>query len=67
MRLTVRQNPVVFRSALGQIDAQSRITLLPHIAALTDERSAALVVVANLRALRDGGRVAYLVDRARGY
>lgn len=44
-----------------------RVTMLPHAAALTDHRSAALVVAANLRALRDGRPVAHLVDRARGY
>jgi glyoxylate/hydroxypyruvate reductase A len=44
-----------------------RITVLPHAAALTDERSAAAVAVANLRALRDGGTPVHLVDRARGY
>ncbi len=44
-----------------------RVTLLPHVAALTDPGSAAAVAVANLRALRDGGVLANLVDRARGY
>jgi glyoxylate/hydroxypyruvate reductase A len=44
-----------------------RVTLLPHVAALTDARSAARVVAANLRALRDGKPLAHLVDRARGY
>ncbi len=44
-----------------------RLTLLPHAAALTDPRSAAPVVAANLRALRDGLPLAHLVDRARGY
>jgi glyoxylate/hydroxypyruvate reductase A len=43
------------------------VTLLPHAAALTDPRSAAAVVAANLRALRDGQPLAHLVDRARGY
>jgi len=43
------------------------VTVLPHVAALTDERSAAQVAVANLRALRDGRPVAHLVERARGY
>jgi glyoxylate/hydroxypyruvate reductase A len=41
--------------------------VLPHAAALTDPRSAAAVVAANLRALRDGLPPAHLVDRARGY
>jgi glyoxylate/hydroxypyruvate reductase A len=44
-----------------------RVTLLPHVAALTDMRSAAQVVAANLRAVRDGRPLAHLVDRARGY
>lgn len=43
------------------------VTVLPHVAALTDERSAARVVAANVRALRDGRPVAHLVERARGY
>jgi glyoxylate/hydroxypyruvate reductase A len=43
------------------------ITLLPHAAALTDERSAAAVVAANLRAFAAGEPVAHLVDRQRGY
>jgi glyoxylate/hydroxypyruvate reductase A len=44
-----------------------RVTVLPHVAALTDLHSAARIVAANLRALRDGTPVANLVDRARGY
>lgn len=44
-----------------------RVTLLPHVAAQTDERSAAAVAVANLRALRDGAPLRHLVDRGRGY
>jgi glyoxylate/hydroxypyruvate reductase len=44
-----------------------RITVLPHVAALTDERSAATVVAANLRALAQGAPIAHRVDRARGY
>ena len=43
------------------------MTVLPHAAAATDPRSAAAVVAANLRALRDGGPIAHLVDRARAY
>jgi glyoxylate/hydroxypyruvate reductase A len=43
------------------------VTLLPHVAALTDIRSAAQVVAANLRAARDGTALAHQVDRARGY
>jgi glyoxylate/hydroxypyruvate reductase A len=44
-----------------------RVTVLPHVAALTDERSAAAVVANNLRALRLGQTPAHQVDRARGY
>ena len=44
-----------------------RVTVLPHVAALTDARSAAQVVAGNLQALRDGAPLAHLVDRVRGY
>lgn len=44
-----------------------RITVLPHVAAATDARSAAAVVAANLQALVDGRPLAHLVDRGRGY
>jgi glyoxylate/hydroxypyruvate reductase len=44
-----------------------QVTVLPHVAALTDERSAASVVAANLHALACGAPLAHLVDRARGY
>ncbi len=44
-----------------------RVTLLPHAAAGTDPRSAAVVAVANLRACRDGGHIQHLVERRRGY
>jgi glyoxylate/hydroxypyruvate reductase len=44
-----------------------KVTVLPHVSALTDARSAALVVAANLRALARGEVVPHLVDRARGY
>jgi glyoxylate/hydroxypyruvate reductase A len=47
--------------------AHPRITVLPHVAALTDPRSAALVVARNVRALRDGRALENLVDRSRGY
>ena len=43
------------------------VTVLPHAAAATDERSAAAVVAANLRALERGAPIAHLVDRSRGY
>jgi glyoxylate/hydroxypyruvate reductase len=44
-----------------------QVTVLPHAAAGTDERSAAAVVVANLRALVAGQPLSHLVDRSRGY
>lgn len=44
-----------------------RVTVLPHVAALTDVDSAAAVVAENLRALRDGRPIRHLVDRTRGY
>jgi glyoxylate/hydroxypyruvate reductase len=47
--------------------AHPRVTVLPHVAALTDARSAAAVVADNLRRLQRGEPLAHLVDRARGY
>jgi glyoxylate/hydroxypyruvate reductase A len=47
--------------------AHDRITVLPHVAAATDARSAAAVVAANLQALVDGRPLKHLVDRKRGY
>ena len=44
-----------------------RVTVLPHVAAATDPRSAAAVVAANLQALADGRPLAHRVDRVRGY
>lgn len=44
-----------------------RVTVLPHVAAATDLRSAAAVVACNLQALAEGRTPAHLVDRARGY
>ena len=44
-----------------------RITVLPHVAALTDPRSAALIVARNVLALREGRALENLVDRSRGY
>lgn len=43
------------------------VTVLPHVAALTDARSAAAMVAANLRALREGQPLRGLVERERGY
>ena len=44
-----------------------QVSVLPHIAALTDPRSAAQVVARNVNAFRSGAPLAHLVDRARGY
>jgi glyoxylate/hydroxypyruvate reductase len=44
-----------------------QVTVLPHAAAATDERSAAAVVALNLRAVRDGVPLQHVVDRDRGY
>lgn len=44
-----------------------KVTVLPHVAAQTDLRTAARVVADNLVALRDGRPLAHRVDRARGY
>ena len=44
-----------------------QITVLPHVAALTDARSAAQVVARNVLALRQGLPLQHLVDRTRGY
>ena len=44
-----------------------RVTVLPHVAALTDVRSAAAVVAANVAALVAGQPVQHRVARARGY
>ena len=44
-----------------------QVTVLPHVAAPTDPRTAVAAVVANLAAHRAGAPLAGLVDRARGY
>ena len=44
-----------------------RVTVLPHVAAQTDPRSAAAVAAANVRAVRRGEPPAHRVDRVRGY
>jgi glyoxylate/hydroxypyruvate reductase len=44
-----------------------RVTVLPHVAALTDVASGAAVCVENLRALASGAPLQHLVHRARGY
>lgn len=43
------------------------VTVLPHVAAQTDARSAAQVVARNLAAWRRGEPLAHLVDRRAGY
>jgi glyoxylate/hydroxypyruvate reductase len=45
----------------------SRVTVLPHVAAQTDPRSAARLAADNVRALREGRAPMHLVNRARGY
>lgn len=44
-----------------------KVTLLPHAAAATDERSAAAVAVANLRAVAAGQPLQHTVNRSWGY
>jgi glyoxylate/hydroxypyruvate reductase A len=44
-----------------------RVTVLPHVAALTDPRSATGIVAANIAAWRAGRPLAHGVDRVRGY
>ena len=44
-----------------------KVTVLPHLAALTDARSAVRVVARNVLALRQGRPLENLVDRLRGY
>jgi glyoxylate/hydroxypyruvate reductase A len=44
-----------------------KVTVLPHVSALTDARSASRVVAENLRALARGEAMPHLVDRMRGY
>jgi len=47
--------------------AHPRVTVLPHVAAQTDARSASALVAANIAALREGRPLQYLVDRSRAY
>jgi glyoxylate/hydroxypyruvate reductase len=44
-----------------------KVTLLPHVAALTDPRSAARIAADNVRALREGRPLLNRVDLQRGY
>lgn len=43
------------------------VTVLPHVAAQTDPRSASMVVAENVRAIRRGLPPRHVVDRSRGY
>ena len=45
----------------------ARVTVTPHMAALTNPRTAAEFVAENLRRLRAGEPLRGLVDRERGY
>ncbi|MEO8124163.1 MAG: glyoxylate/hydroxypyruvate reductase A [Burkholderiales bacterium] len=47
--------------------AHPQVTVLPHVAAQTDTRSASAVAAANVAALRAGRPLQYLVDRKRAY
>ncbi len=47
--------------------SHAAITVLPHVAAPTDPRSAARVATLNIAALRGGEPLQHLVDRTRGY
>ncbi|MGH6929560.1 MAG: NAD(P)-dependent oxidoreductase, partial [Dongiaceae bacterium] len=44
-----------------------RITVTPHVASVTISETASRVVIAGLRAMRDGRMPANLVDVAKGY
>ena len=44
-----------------------QVTVLPHVAALTDARSASAVVARNVHALREGRSLQHIVDRGAGY
>lgn len=44
-----------------------KVTMTPHVASLTNPRTAALPIAENLRRLRDGRPFRHLVDRRAGY
>lgn len=44
-----------------------KVSVLPHVAALTDPRSAAMIAAKNIQALREVRPLMNLVDRTRGY
>ncbi len=43
------------------------VTVMPHVAAVTDPQTASLVAAANVRSWRETGRIPKAVDRRRGY
>ena len=45
----------------------TKITILPHIAAITDPKTASTVVATNVRSFLNGTPVADIVDRTREY
>jgi glyoxylate/hydroxypyruvate reductase A len=47
--------------------AHPRITVLPHVAAVTDVKTAARIAVENVKEFRAGRMPAPLVDRSKGY
>ncbi|EKS72452.1 D-isomer specific 2-hydroxyacid dehydrogenase NAD-binding protein [Burkholderia sp. SJ98] len=47
--------------------AHPAVTVLPHISAPTDHRTAAQVIATNIREFRSSGRIPGHVDMARGY
>ena len=47
--------------------AHSRVTVLPHVSAPTDRRTASAIVAANVRRYRESGLIPASVDRAAGY
>lgn len=59
-----RQEPLPAQHAYWR---HPRVTVLPHVAAQTDPRSAARVVAANVTALLAGQPLAHLVQPERGY
>jgi glyoxylate/hydroxypyruvate reductase A len=59
-----RQEPLPAGHAFWRHPA---VTVLPHVAALTDPRSAAALVAANVAALRSGAPIAHQVERGQGY
>jgi glyoxylate/hydroxypyruvate reductase A len=44
-----------------------KVTVLPHVSAATDRRTASAIVAANVRRFRESGTIPASVDRAAGY